>query len=262
MSAERGFGVAGTLPAELVEVVAPAAEAAGYATLWTNDTPEGDGLALLKTAAGCTTRIGLAVGLLPLDRWTPEQISRRVAELGLPVERLIVGVGAGGAPAGVWRVREGVDALRSMVGARIVVGALGPRMRRLAGELADGVLFDWVTPSAARAATMDVARAAQAAGRPRPPDTAAYVFTGVGEAARVRLGAEAAYYGSVPAYAAQFARTDAQPLDATVAAPDEDSLRAGLASFDEVLDETVVRALPADDSVDAYLEVVAAARPA
>ena len=41
-------------------------------------------------------------------------------------------------------------ALRGSVASRLVVAALGPKMCRLAGEVADGVLFNWLTPEYAK----------------------------------------------------------------------------------------------------------------
>jgi alkanesulfonate monooxygenase SsuD/methylene tetrahydromethanopterin reductase-like flavin-dependent oxidoreductase (luciferase family) len=258
---QRGFGVPGTCSFELVHVLAPAAETAGYASFWSNDTPAGEGLALLQAAAEHTTSIRLGVGVLPLDRWTPQRITARLAELGLPAERLTLGIGAGAGGGGLKRVRDGVAALRESQTASIVVGALGPRMRRLAGELADGVILDWVTPPAARAAAADVQRAARAAGRPRP-SILAYVFTALGDPARAQLRTEAHHYGSVPAYAAHFQRIGAAPSEAAVAAQDPDSLNDALAAFDDTLNETVVRAVTNQTTVSAYLELLVAASPA
>ncbi|HSK96646.1 MAG TPA: LLM class flavin-dependent oxidoreductase, partial [Euzebyales bacterium] len=240
--------------------VARAAEAAGFHTLWANDALGGEGLAALAAAAEATTAIRLGVGLIPLDRRTPEQIAARVTELGLPVERLTLGVGSGGAPGGLARVRDGVAALRGLTAATIVVGALGPKMGRLAAEVADGVLLDWPTPTQAGAVRREIAAAAAVVGRPRPP-VAGYVFTALGAAARYRLRADADHYGSVPAYAAHFRRMQAAPLDAAVAGDTPEQVRAGLSAFDAELDETVVRATVGVDTVDAYLEVLAAAAP-
>lgn len=258
--ATRGFGVVGGLAPAIVAEVARAAEAGGYATFWANDGPDGEGLAALVAAADATTAIRLGVGLIPLDRRSPQRIAARVAELRLPVERLTLGVGAGGAPGGLARVREGVAALRESTAATVVVGALGPKMRRLAAEIADGVLLDWPTPTYARAVSREIERAAATVGRPRPT-VAGYVFTALGTAARERLRAEAEHYGAVPAYAAHFERMDAAPMDVAVAGDTPEQIRYGLSAFDAALDETVVRATVGTDTVDAYLEVVAAAGP-
>src|SRR5689334_20672605 len=60
---ERGFGVAGALPHDIIRTLAPAAEAAGYGAFWVNDTPQGDGLAALAVAAAVTKTIRLGVGV-------------------------------------------------------------------------------------------------------------------------------------------------------------------------------------------------------
>src|SRR5215212_10729996 len=150
----RGFGVAGALAHDVIRALAPAAEAAGYHTFWVNDTPHGDGLAALQAAAEVTSEILLGVGVIPLDRQPAEEIARRVDELGLPQQRLIVGIGSGNPSGGLARVEEGVATLEELLEAPVVVGALGPNMCALAGRSSDGVLLNWLTaeyvaPSAA-----------------------------------------------------------------------------------------------------------------
>ena len=141
-----GFGVASTLTSTAIGELALAAETSGYRTFWTNDTPAGDGLVALREAADATGFIGLGVGLLPLDRVSPATIVERVSRLDLPVGRLTVGLGAGAAPGGLARVRRAVPVVSDGTGAAVVVGALGPRMCQVAGEVAGGVLLDWPTP--------------------------------------------------------------------------------------------------------------------
>src|SRR5688500_17715893 len=140
----RGFGVAGALPHDVIRALAPAAEAAGYHTFWVNDTPHGDGLAALRVAADATAEIRLGVGVIPLDRQPADEVARRVEELGLPQERLLLGIGSGNPQGGLERVRDGALLLEERVQAPVVVGALGPRMCALAGETADGVLLNWL----------------------------------------------------------------------------------------------------------------------
>ena len=165
----RGFGVAGALPAELIRELAPAAEAAGYHTFWVNDTPHGDGLAALRAAADVTATVQLGVGVIPLDRQPAEDIARRVVDLGLPQERLLVGVGSGRQHGGLARVRDGARLLTEQLAAVIVIGALGPKMCALAGQRADGVLLNWLTAEyvAPSAAIVDQA-AAEAGAAPAP----------------------------------------------------------------------------------------------
>lgn len=256
----RAFGVTGNLPAGIVREVARAAQAAGYDTVWVNDGPDGEALAALQVAAEATTTIGLAAGLLPLDRWSPERIAARSAELGLPVDRLTLGVGAGAGPGGPARVRHGVEALRDLTGTTIVVGALGPKMCELAGEVADGVLLDWPTPAHAHTCVALVERAAATAGRTRPP-VAGYVFTALGPAALQRLQVDAEHYGSVPAYASHFRRMGAGPAAASVAGETAGQIQRALRAYEAELDETVVRAIVGDDTVAAYLHLLTVASP-
>jgi alkanesulfonate monooxygenase SsuD/methylene tetrahydromethanopterin reductase-like flavin-dependent oxidoreductase (luciferase family) len=256
----HGFGVAATLAHDVVREVARAAERAGYRTFWVNDEPDGDGLAALAEAASVTATIRLGVGVIPLDRQRPERIASRLRELGLPVGRLTLGVGSGRPAGGLERVREGVGTLRELPAATVVVGAVGPRMCRLAGEVADGVLFDWLTPDHAGRSAEIVERAAAEAGRPRP-SIGGYVFTALGAGAIARLQREAAHYASLPAYAAHLARMGVAPMAAAVAGSDAREIRRGLAAFGAALDETVVRAVVADERSAAYLDLLAAAAP-
>jgi alkanesulfonate monooxygenase SsuD/methylene tetrahydromethanopterin reductase-like flavin-dependent oxidoreductase (luciferase family) len=258
-AARRSFGVVGSLASGVVAEIARAVEAAGYHRLWTNDGPDGEGLAALSAAAEVTTALRLGVGLIPLDRRSPQRIAARISDLRLPVERVTVGVGSGGASGGLARVRAGVAALRALTPATVVVGALGPTMLRLAAEIADGVLLDWPTPTHALAVREEIGGVA-AADRGHLW-IAGYVFTALGGAGLARLRSDAEHYGAVPAYAAHFRRMDATPLDAAVAAGAPEQLRHGLSAFDAALDETVVRATVGAETVDAYLELVAAAAP-
>ncbi len=254
-----GFGVAGTLDHAIVRRLAVAAEEAGYAAFWVNDLPGGEGLAGLAAAAEVTRGLMLGVGVIPLDRQPAGVIARRIEELGLPVERLLVGVGSGDARGGLARVREGVDALRNLTPARIAVGALGPKMCRLAGESADAVLLNWLTPEYIPESAQQTLDGAAEAGRPRPY-IAGYVRTALDEGLD-RLKIESGRYASFPAYAANFARMGAEAIDTTVHGPDRAAIRAGLAPYEALLDHTVARCIAAEETESAYLRVLEAAAP-
>lgn len=258
----RGFGVVGSLPPYLCRALAEAAETAGYATFWVNDGPQGEGLAALAEAASVTRSIRLAVGAIPLDRVSPEQIAARVAELGLPAERLIVGVGAGGSTGGLQRVRSGIASLRQATPATLAVAAMGPKMCRLAGEIADGVLLDWATPAYALQARDIISVSDVDANRPCPW-IASYVFTALGPAATSKLRAEADHYAAIPSYAAHLTRMKASPLEAAAFAADAEALhlQRALFQFDAALDEPVVRAVVSEETSEAYLAVLRAAAP-
>ena len=102
-----------------------------------------DGLGALAHAAGDTRRIDLGIGVIPLNTRGPESIVEGVKRHALSLDRLLLGVGSPN-PEALKRVREGVAALRAQLATRLIVAALGPKMCRLAGEIADGVLLNWL----------------------------------------------------------------------------------------------------------------------
>src|SRR5207302_1016581 len=140
----------------------------GFESFWINDSgrPEADGLAGLALVHASAPQLALGVGVLPLDRRNPAEIASEVMRLGLPLDQLRLGVGSGGSKRPLELVRGGVATLREKLpAARIFVGALGPRMSRLAGEVADGVLFNWAVPSRLEVLSAHVAEGEQATGR-------------------------------------------------------------------------------------------------
>lgn len=256
----RGFGVAAAVMHDVIGQVAAEAERLGYSSFWANDTPGADGLAALAVAASATSRIRLGVGVIPLDRRPPAEIAADLERLALPQDRLWLGVGSGAGPRGLELMRAGVADLRSRVQAPVVVAALGPRMSRLAGEQADGVLFNWQIPDVAARSGALVIDAATAAGKPRPA-LMAYVRCALLPQAEQRLREEASRYASFPKYAAHFARMSLSAFDTAVSGPDAAALHTGIAAHERVLDETIVRAITADDEVEGLLELLRACAP-
>src|SRR5258708_1256651 len=203
----QGFALfAGTTP-DIIRACAREAEALGYTSFWVNHPGSTDGLVALGLAARQTERIEVGIGVVPLHTRGPESIVQGLRANMLPLERLLLGVGSPN-PDSLKRVRDGVAALRSQLQTRIVVAALGPKMCHLAGEVADGVLFNWLTPEHARRSAEWV-RAGAAAAKRRPPKIFAYVRFALGPAAADRLRDEADRYAKIPAYAANFARIGA-----------------------------------------------------
>jgi alkanesulfonate monooxygenase SsuD/methylene tetrahydromethanopterin reductase-like flavin-dependent oxidoreductase (luciferase family) len=255
----RGFALfAGTSP-EVIRASAREAEALGYTSFWVNHPGATDGLAALALGAAETRRIDLGIGVIPLHTRGPESIAQGVRATGLPQDRLLLGVGSPN-PGSLARVREGTAALRRDLSTRLVVAALGPKMCRLAGEIGDGVLFNWLTPEYARTASAWVREGAAAAGRPAPR-VCAYVRVALGPGAGERLGQEGARYAAIPAYAAHFARMGVKPVDTAIAAPTPEALATALGQWDGVLDEVVLRAITARDTVEENLALVRAAKP-
>lgn len=237
MTTAVSIGIIGTTPPEVVRALAPRIERLGFTTLWINDVPGGDSLAGLRVAAEATSTLGLATGVIPLDRRPVDSLDLG----GLPVDRLALGIGSGRVTTRpVAFVRAGLATLRGVTDAPVVVGALGPRMRRLAAEQADGVLLNWLTPAGGGDTTGELRRDAGQ----RSVRSTLYVRTIADDAARPVLDREITRYESVPAYVANFERLGFRPADATIT----DAAR--LAEYlDAELDEIVLRAITPSNSL-------------
>ena len=248
------LGVAASIGPDVAAQLAPLVEEAGFHALWVNDTPGADALAVLEAAAHTTRRLTLATGVLPVDRRSAAEIAAHVEAARLPQDRLVLGIGSGQAKNGVLDlVRDAGGELRAALAAPVLVGALGPKMRRLAVEETDGVLLSWLTPDAGRA------QAAQA--RRLRPDThvALYVRTTLDPAAHERLRAETARYAGFPSYAANFARLGIDPDDTVLDAATHD-LATRLSEYRRGVDEVVLRAITVGDGFEDYRRFIEGAR--
>ena len=254
---ERSIGVRGSLPTEVVTELAVAAESAGLHALWLNVTPRSEALAKAAAAQAATERLRIGLGVVPIDREPAGDVAVEAVRLGLDPARVLLGIGSGGAAHPVELVRAGIGVLRERCELPIAVGALGPRMRRLATELGDAVVYNWLTPEAARAVAADAVRDAADAGRPRPR-TVLYLRTIVDPAARGALAEEAARYESFGGYAAHFERSGYRALDASLAAVDGLGVPDGIAPYDDDVDEIVIRAITTDDSAASIRRVIEA----
>ena len=248
------IGVAAAAGAGIAARIAPDIEAAGLHALWVNDTPGHDALEVLAAAARVTDRLVLATGVLPVDRRSPAEILDRVSALGLPVERLVIGIGSGSGSAGALdRVRDAAAALRRATTARVVVGALGPRMRRLGAEASDGLLLSWLTPEVAAGQTAAAHAAAHGSGP--AAHVALYVRAALEPAAVARLDAETGAYAGYPAYAANFERLGVTAADTTIAPRDA---AARIAAYRAAADEIVLRAMTVGDDAEDYVRFIGA----
>lgn len=244
------IGITGSTDLALVRRIAPLVEQAGYHALWVNDMANGDSLDVIAAAAEMTSTLGLATGVIPLDRQDGPTIAARVRALGLPAGRLRIGIGTGGVRRGALAALEaGVAELRGGCDAPVVVGALGPRTRALAARIADGILFNWLTPEAA-ADAMATLRA-DAAGR--TVTGVLYTRTVASPDARAMLESEAARYSGIRQYGANFDRLGIDPLDSTIDLRDP----ASLARF-RIVDELVLRAVTATGSERELVELIEA----
>ena len=254
-----GFALFAGTSAEIIRASAREAEQLGYSSFWVNHPGATDGLAVLAHAASETKRIALGVGVIPLHTRGPESIAQGVRANKLPLDRLLLGVGSPN-PNSLGRVRDGVAALRSDLKTRIIVAALGPKMCRLAGEIADGVLFNWITPEHARVSAEWVRAGAAAAGRPAPT-LFAYVRLALGPKGCEKLAEEGSRYAAIPAYGAHFERMGVKPVDTCIAAHNPGEISTALGKWRGMVDEVVLRAITGDDTVEENLALLRAAKP-
>lgn len=250
-----GFGITSTVDHDVVRELAPRLEEAGFRTLWINQAGNGDALASIQVAASVTTRLRLASGVIPVDKMPVEDIVRSVRERALPLDRVVLGIGASAPPSPLTTLENAIDVIRERLSARVMIGALGPKMRRLAVRRADGVLLNWLTPDGARSAIAD--RERDVTGEPgKDAEVALYIRVALGDASWPVLEREANRYGKIPSYAANFRRLGFSAIDSAVYSESAEGIRTGLAPFIGIVDEPVMRAVTPDDSLEGFLALV------
>lgn len=240
---KRAFGVAAGLPAEVCGPLAETCEETGYSSIWSNDHPGAKGLETLAEFAKASDRLELGVGVIALDRQTPETIAADIERLGLDPGRLWIGVGAGFRKKPLTFMTEQVGELRqALPGVKVVLAAMGPKMCALAGASYQGAFFNWMTPEFAAGARKMVDAGAGDANRATPP-VFGYVRTAVGDDAAKRLAKEESFYrGLHTGYINHFARLGEPEGTVGVAAADRDEAQRKLAAYG-ALDTIVVRGL-------------------
>lgn len=259
-SSRLGFGVVGSLPLETVGAISERADRLGFSSLWFNETPDGDALERVALAQSLTTNLVLGVGVINLDAKSPARILADVQRREIDPARLILGVGASGKPSPLTTVGAGIEALKDVLTAPVIVGSLGPKMRQLGAERGDGLLFNWLPPIYAAATTETLRQQAASAGRGQPI-AATYVRTALGEEALPVLEREAAKYSSFPSYAANFARLGTTAMESAVFGTEPADVRAGLEAFDGTVDDIIVRAITPTDDPRHYLDLLEAVAP-
>ncbi len=164
---ERGIGLGqelGLAPAERDALVAYA-RTKGYSSAWTNARETREPF----EACARWTRDGMTAGIsvVPLDVWEPASLLRAATETAGKAAGFVLGVGSGRAGGGALElVRDRVATLRrDAPGIPIYIGALGPRMLRLAGEIADGAALNWCDGERVEWSRERVAEGAARAGR-------------------------------------------------------------------------------------------------
>jgi alkanesulfonate monooxygenase SsuD/methylene tetrahydromethanopterin reductase-like flavin-dependent oxidoreductase (luciferase family) len=239
----RAFGVTAGLSPEIASPLAARCQELGYSSIWSNDHPGAKGLETLAEYAKGADRIDLGVAVIALDRSSPDEIAADIDRLGIPRERLWLGLGAGFTEKPLTAMREALPGLReTLSGVRLVLAAMGPRMSAFGGAEWDGVFFNWMTPEFAVQAREWVDGGASEAGR-ETPTVFGYVRTAVGNNAEERLAKDEAFYRDLhQGYRSHFDRQGAPEGTVGVAAENAGVAQEELSRY-RALDTVVVRAL-------------------
>ncbi|MGH8774878.1 MAG: LLM class flavin-dependent oxidoreductase [Jiangellaceae bacterium] len=257
----RGLGITAGLDAGLARDLAVRCEHLGYHSLWSNDEPASPGLHTLAQFAAAAPQLELGVGVLPLDRHQPVGIAADIDRLGLDPARLWAGVGSGQLRAPIDVVERAVAELRELLpeDTRIVVAAMRPRLCRLGGAIADGVLLNWMLPAQAAQARRWVQKGAEQAGRATPV-VASYVRVAVGPGSLQRLRDEETYYRNInDGHRKHFEATNVPLGSVGVAASTRAEVLEGLAPYRIALDLPIARVLANHDATSLRAAAIAAA---
>jgi alkanesulfonate monooxygenase SsuD/methylene tetrahydromethanopterin reductase-like flavin-dependent oxidoreductase (luciferase family) len=224
------FSIRDPLPWKDVAAIVRAGEGAGYRAVFLPEIMGRDALVTLGALAGETRDLLLGTGVLPMRSRTPLLTAMGAVTVDeRSGGRLILGVGPGSVERGALEeLTQLVGTLRSLFAGGTIerrgrpaglallpgteipiwISAMGPKIMRLAGEIADGALLNWCSPERVAFAKARIAEGAEAAGRdPAAITLGVYVRSWVGqdtEAAMTVLRSAAGEYASYPAYARQF----------------------------------------------------------
>lgn len=259
--ARRGLGISAGLDPGLARDLAALCEHLGYHSLWSNDEPDASGLQMLAHFAASAPQLELGVGALPLDRHQPQGIVAQIARLGLDPAKLWIGVGSGHLAAPIDIVRRAVDDLRQLLPdqTRVVVAAMRPRLCRIGGALADGVLLNWVLPGQAAQARRWVHDGAAETGR-AAPIVASYIRVALGPGSVQRLRDEERHYRDLDdGHRTHFRAMNVPVGSVGVAASTRPEVLDGLAPYHAALDLPVARILTTHDATSLSTAAVAAA---
>lgn len=248
-------------PPDEYVALAKEVEERGYHTAWIGEAGGADAITPMAVMASHTHRLGLANGILPVQTRTPTLLGQTAAALArLAPGRIALGLGLSSPViVGDWhglpfstaldQLREAVQIIRAVVAGdrvsfegqfyrvrnfrlslpppaapvKVYLSALGPKALELAGEIADGVLLNWLSPEVVPVSIAHLETGARRAGRALTDfEIAAYVRTCVtddAEAARAWLAREITGYATVDSYARFFrAAGYAAEIDALQAA--------------------------------------------
>jgi alkanesulfonate monooxygenase SsuD/methylene tetrahydromethanopterin reductase-like flavin-dependent oxidoreductase (luciferase family) len=249
-SVGRGLGITAGLDAGLARDLGVLCERLGYHSLWSNDEPGSPGLETVAHIAAATTQLRLGVGALPIDRHQPARIAATIDRLELDPTKLWIGIGSGQLRSPIEILQRAIAELRELLPeqTRIVLAAMRPRLCRVGGALADGVLLNWMPPALAAQARRWVHEGADEVGRPAPV-VASYIRVAVGSDSWQRLCDAERYYRAInEGHRQHFEAMDVPLGSVGVAASARPAVLRGLAFYDSALDLPIARLLAEPDA--------------
>lgn len=240
------LSAAATLPVDDFVAVAREADARGYHTAWTGEVSGWDAFTVMTMIASRTERLHVGSAVVPVQTRTPVVLGMSAAALAhFAPGRVSLGIGLSSRviveqwhgltfSSALAQIREAVQIIRLVaagervnfdgsfyrlrnfrLGApapatppRIFLAALGPEMLELAGELADGVVLNWIPPETVPASIRHLEAGARRAGRTLDGfEIASFIRTCVTDdpaAARLTLAREITGYATVDVYSTFF----------------------------------------------------------
>ncbi|HSM43877.1 MAG TPA: LLM class flavin-dependent oxidoreductase [Acidimicrobiia bacterium] len=255
----RGFGIDASVPLEVAMEVAGLVERAGYGSFWVNGSPHEQALSVIDGALE-RTELDIGVGVFPLTEISAEELVNEVRERSLPQSRLWLGVGSNRSPGALDEVRQAAHTFRAELDVNVVTGAVGPKMMALAAEVADAAVLTWSFAAEVERAREILNEAASAAGREVPP-VISFVRCGLLPQAKEAVEERARAYAAIPRYQEVFDRHGIEAVDAVVTGRNRAELLEGIIAEEEVLDLSVIRAIPAENTTESLAELVRACAP-
>lgn len=255
----RGFAIDASVPLDVAMEVAGLVERAGYGSFWVNGSPHEEALSIIDGALE-QTDLDVGVGVFPLTKISADELVSEVRDRGLAQHRIWLGVGSNRSPGALDEVRQAAHTIREELDVRVATGAVGPKMMALAAEVADAVVLTWSFAAEVERAREILNESAHDAGR-EVPTVISFVRCGLLPQAREAIEERARAYQAIPRYEEVFERHGVTATDVVVTGRNRAELLEGIQAEEEVLDLSVIRAIPAENTTESLGELVLACAP-
>lgn len=255
----RGFGIDASVSLAVAADVARRVEDMGYESFWVNGSPHDGALAITEMALARTT-LDVGVGVFPLPKISAAELVRQVRDRGLPQRRLHLGVGSNRRPGALDDVRNAADLFRRELDVTVTTAAVGPKMMALAGGVADEVILTWSFATEVERARPILREGANRVGR-EAPRIVSFVRCALLPQAADAIAERASVYDRIPHYRAVFLRNGVTAAETVVTGSNRAELLVGIEREESVLDTSVIRAIPAENTAESIGELVDACAP-